>query len=120
MRTGCAHSFVRMAKRSKTPPGMAEDAAPPPAPPPRKPMVQRAYEAAHPPKRAVNLRASSFWLHEAKALNLNLSAIFDEALETAVRAAQRAQLERDVAEYNEWHAKHLAEHGLWNEDWRLI
>ncbi|BCW90241.1 hypothetical protein sos41_34090 [Alphaproteobacteria bacterium SO-S41] len=111
---------MRMAKAKtpKTPPGFSEDAAPPPFPPARKPMAQLLYEESHPPRRAVNLTASSYWLHEAKTLGLNLSELFDRALEEKVREAQRAEAKREVAEYNEWHAKHLAEHGLWNEKFR--
>lgn len=107
-----------MVKSTKPRPGFAEETAPPPSPPPRKPMAQRAYEEKHPPRRAVNLTASSYWLYEAKTLGLNLSEVFDRALEEKVREIIRTQVQQDVAEYNEWHAKHLAEHGLWSDGLR--
>lgn len=81
-------------------------------------MAQRVFEEAHPAKRAVNLTASSCWLHEAKKLGLNLSEVFGEALERAVRESLREVLKQEIAEYNEWHAKHLAEHGLWSDGLR--
>lgn len=100
--------------------GFAEDVAPPPAPLPRKPLAQRAFEEEHPPRRAVNLTASSYWLHEAKQLGLNLSKIFDEALEHSTREAMRARLKAEIAEYNEWHARHLDTFGLWSDGLRRV
>lgn len=112
---------MRMPRKSKSPaavPGFAEEAAPAPQPPKRKPMAQRVYEETHPPRRAVNLTASSYWLHEAKKLGLNLSKIFDEALEKATRDARRVVIEKEIAEYNEWHAKFIEENGLWSDGLR--
>ena len=108
------------AKTPKTPPGFSEEAPTPPAPPPRKPMAQRAYEEAHPPRRAVNLTASSYWLHEAKTLGLNLSEIFGVALEAEVRAQRREELTREMAEFAEWYNKDIEEHGLWSDGLRMF
>ena len=107
-----------MPRKRPTPKGFAEDAAPPPGPPPRKPIAQRAYEEKHPPRRAVNLTASSYWLHKAKELGLNLSKIFDEALEKATRETLRARLKAEIDEFNEWHARDLETHGLWSDGLR--
>lgn len=113
-----AHNFMRMTKRALLKPtGVAEESA---AFEPRKSMAQRQYERDNPAKRAVNLTASSYWLHEARQLNLNLSAIFGEALEKAVRNAIREELKREVAELAQWQAKDMEEHGLWNEEFRLF
>ena len=81
-------------------------------------MAQRAFEEKHPLKRAVNLTASSYWLHEAKALGLNLSELFGAALEAAVRDAERKHLERDIAAFAESYNKHVEDNGVFGETWR--
>jgi len=51
-----------------------------------------------PQKRPVNLKARSDLVSEAKALNINLSGVFDAALETAVRAARIAKWQEENEE----------------------
>ncbi len=62
----------------------------------------------------MNLTASAHYLSEAKAMGLNLSEIFDAALREAVRA----RIKRELAEFAEWHNKHIEEHGLFGAKWR--
>lgn len=79
-------------------------------------MAERARARENGPKRAVNLTASAHYLNEAKAMGLNLSEIFD----TALRAAVRTQIEREIAEFAEWQKKDIEEHGLWSDGIRLF
>ncbi|MCC6919030.1 MAG: type II toxin-antitoxin system CcdA family antitoxin [Alphaproteobacteria bacterium] len=87
--------------------GLAEDATP------FQPLA-RPVRADGDEKQRVNLTASAHYLGEAKRLRLNLSEIFD----TALRVAVRAQFERELAEYADWHNTHIAEHGVFGAKWR--
>jgi antitoxin CcdA len=106
---------MRMAKRRSPgkPAGVAEGTA---AFQPPKTMAERARQRENGPKRAVNLTASAHCLSEAKAMGLNLSEIFD----TALREAVRSQIKRELAEFADWHNKHIEEHGLWSDRVRLF
>jgi antitoxin CcdA len=63
-------------------------------------------------KRAANLSVNAELLDQAKALDINLSATFERALEAEVRARQGeaclAENREGVAAYNAW----VAEHGV--------
>ena len=63
-------------------------------------------------KRAANLSVNAELLDQAKALEINLSATFERALEEAVRARKRelwlAENREWIAGYNTW----VAEHGV--------
>jgi antitoxin CcdA len=63
-------------------------------------------------KRAANLSVNADLLDEAKALDINLSATFERALEEEVRARKREQWLAEnrewIAGYNAW----VAEHGV--------
>lgn len=66
-------------------------------------------------KRAANVSINQGLLEDAKALDINLSATLERALEAEVRARKRERwlLEnRDaIAAYNE----HIREHGIWSD-----
>jgi antitoxin CcdA len=66
-------------------------------------------------KRAANVSINQGLLEAAKALDINLSATLERALEAEVRARKRAQwLEENreaIAAYNE----HIREHGIWSD-----
>jgi len=102
---------MRMAKRASSKTGVADETASFQRP---KTMVERAHARELGPKRAVNLTASAHYLNEAKAMGLNLSEIFD----TALRAAVREAMEREIAEFAEWQNKNIAKHGLFGAKWR--
>jgi antitoxin CcdA len=52
----------------------------------------------HSPKRAVNVKARDDLVSEAKSLGINLSAIFEGALEVAVKAARIARWQAENSE----------------------
>lgn len=66
-------------------------------------------------KRAANLSVNAELLDQAKALDINLSATLERALEAEVRARKREKwLEENreaIAAYNE----HVREHGVWSD-----
>ncbi|MFT3809433.1 MAG: type II toxin-antitoxin system CcdA family antitoxin [Micropepsaceae bacterium] len=100
--------------------GFAEHAAPGIAHERRKSTAQQIYERDNPAKRAVNLTASSYYLHEAKQLKLNLSEIFARALEAAVTDAIREEIRRDIAAFAQWQQKDLEQNGLWSDGLRTF
>lgn len=63
-------------------------------------------------KRAANLSVNAELLDQAKALDINLSATFERALEEEVRARKREQWLTEnrewIAGYNAW----VSEHGV--------
>lgn len=69
-------------------------------------------------KRAANLSVNAELLEQAKALDINLSATLERALEAEVRARKREQwLEENreaIQGYNAW----VAEHGVLNPMFR--
>ena len=69
-------------------------------------------------KRAANVSINQGLLEDAKALDINLSATFERALEAEVRARKREKwLEENreaIAAYNE----HVREHGVWSDGLR--
>lgn len=69
-------------------------------------------------KRATNVSINQGLLEEAKALDINLSATLERALEQEVRARKRERwLEENreaIAAYNE----HVRKHGIWSDGLR--
>ena len=69
-------------------------------------------------KRAANVSINQGLLEDAKALDINLSATLERALEAEVRARKREKwLEENreaIAAYNE----HVREHGVWSDGLR--
>ena len=70
------------------------------------------------PKRAANLSVSAELLDQAKALEINLSATLERALEEEVRARRRerwlAENREAIQGYNAW----VAEHGVFSAMFR--
>jgi antitoxin CcdA len=71
-------------------------------------------------KRAANLSVNAELLDQAKALEINLSAILERALTEEVRARKRQQwLDENreaIAAYN----AHIEEHGIWSDGLRAF
>lgn len=71
-------------------------------------------------KRATNVSINQGLLEEAKALDINLSATLERALEAEVRARKREKwLEENreaIAAYN----AHIEEHGIFSDHFRLF
>ncbi len=69
-------------------------------------------------KRATNVSINQGLLEEAKALDINLSATLERALEEEVRSRKRERwLEENreaIAAYNE----HVRKHGIWSDGLR--
>lgn len=69
-------------------------------------------------KRAANVSINQGLLEDAKALDINLSATFERALEAEVRARQRerwlAENREAIQGYNAW----VAEHGVFSAMFR--
>lgn len=76
--------------------------------------VERASHA----KRAANLSVNAELLDQAKALEINLSATLERALEEEVRIRRREQWRAEnreaIAGYNAW----VAEHGVFSPMFR--
>jgi antitoxin CcdA len=66
------------------------------------------------PKRAVNVKAKGDLVSEAKTLGINLSATFEGALETAVRAARIARWQAENHEAFAAYDKRVAAKGLFS------
>ncbi|MEO6154711.1 MAG: type II toxin-antitoxin system CcdA family antitoxin [Thermomonas sp.] len=75
-------------------------------------------ESASYSKRAANLSVNAELLDQAKALDINLSATLERALETEVRVRKRdlwlAENREAIADYNDW----VAENGVFSPMFR--
>lgn len=69
-------------------------------------------------KRAANLRIDSGLLDQAKAMQLNLSAIFERALHTELRQRQREQWLSQNADALDAYNAHVREHGVFSDGLR--
>jgi antitoxin CcdA len=67
------------------------------------------------PKRPVNLTLNSDLVTKARAEGLNLSALAEEAVATALARRTRERLEADIARGCEVHDRYLAEYGSFAE-----
>ena len=81
-------------------------------------MRIREEQSGYGAKRAANLSVNAELLDRAKALEINLSATLEKALETEVRARLREKwLEENreaIRDYNAW----VAEHGVFSPMFR--
>lgn len=69
-------------------------------------------------KKATNVSIRSDLLADARELKINLSAEFEKHLAEIVRKARGEQWKRENREAIEAYNRHIAEHGLWNEEFR--
>jgi antitoxin CcdA len=69
-------------------------------------------------KTPTNVSIRADLVKRAKELGLNMSGLLEDALEEAIRAAEREAWQRENAEaidyYNEW----VAKHGAFSDAWR--
>ncbi|MEG3143816.1 type II toxin-antitoxin system CcdA family antitoxin [Sphingomonas sp. RT2P30] len=80
----------------------------------------RVGETSVPFRRAINLSIDSTLIDEAKALDINVSRVCEEALRERIRAEKGARwLEENQAAIEDWNA-YIAEHGLPLERYRLF
>ena len=57
-------------------------------------------------------------VRRAKALGLNLSRLFEEALEEALKERERAEWRERNAKAIDRYNDRVAEHGVFSDDWR--
>ena len=72
--------------------------------------MRMARSAARPRKTPTNVSIRADLVERAKRLGINLSGLFEDALEQAIRAAEARAWQEENAEaidaYNKWVAKH--------------
>ena len=66
------------------------------------------------PKRAVNVKANQDLVQQAKSFGINLSATFEGALETAVKAARIAQWREENGDAFAAYDKRIADNGVFS------
>lgn len=69
---------------------------------------------SHSPKRPVNVKARQDLVSDAKALGINLSATFEAALESAVKAAQIAKWQEENREAFSAYDERIAAQGVFS------
>jgi antitoxin CcdA len=69
-------------------------------------------------KRATNVSVNQGLLEAAKALDINLSATLELALEAEVRARRRAQWLEENREAIDAYNEHVREYGVWSDGLR--
>ncbi len=69
---------------------------------------------SHAPKRPVTVKAREDLVAEAKALGINLSATFEVALESAVKAARIARWQEENREAFAAYDKRIASNGVFS------
>jgi len=74
----------------------------------------------NPPKKATNLSINRELLAQAKALNINLSATLEQALEDKVRQAQREQWLKSNKDALEACNQLADKNGLFSDDHRVL
>jgi antitoxin CcdA len=72
------------------------------------------------PRKAVNLSLDITVVDEAKALDLNLSQIAEEALRTRVREEKARRWQEENAEAIRLSNEELEKNGLWSDKYRLF
>ena len=75
---------------------------------------------AQPAKRPINLDVRDELLAEAEELGIDLSAIFEAALETAVKAAQMGKWQDENREAFAVYDKRIEANGVFNAGKRLF
>jgi antitoxin CcdA len=69
-------------------------------------------------KQPTNLTLRADLVRRAKELGLNLSGLLEDAVERAIREAERkAWLDENEAAFQSAN-QHMAKHGLFSDDWR--
>lgn len=76
------------------------------------------HESAGYAKRPANLSVNAALLEQAKALDINLSATFEAALEAEVRARRRVLWLAENREAIEAYNAHVEAHGVWSDGLR--
>jgi len=71
-------------------------------------------------KRATNVSINQGLLDAARALDINLSATLERALEAEVRARKRQQWLDDNREAIDAYNEHVREHGIWSDGLRAF
>ncbi len=71
-------------------------------------------------KKPTNVSIRGDLLAEARELNINLSQEFEKHLDEVVRKARGEQWKKDNREAIAAYNKHIAEHGLWNDEYRTF
>jgi len=66
-------------------------------------------------KRATNVSINQGLLEDARALDINLSATLERALEAEVRARKREKWLEENREAIEAYNEHIREHGVWSD-----
>ncbi len=69
-------------------------------------------------KRPTNVTVRADLVRRAKALGLNLSGLLEEAIERAIREAERQKWLEDNREAFRDANEHFEKHGLFSDDWR--
>lgn len=69
-------------------------------------------------KKATNVTIRSDLLEQARELKINLSQEFENHLAEVVRKHRAEQWKLENREAIEAYNRHIAEHGLWNEEFR--
>jgi antitoxin CcdA len=72
------------------------------------------------PRKAVNLSLGADLVAEAKALDLNLSRIMEEALRTRIREEKARRWQEQNAEAIRLSNEELEKNGLWSDEYRLF
>ena len=74
--------------------------------------------ASRPKKTPTNVSIRSDLVQRAKALKLNLSRLFERALEAELEERERAEWrERNAGAIDEYNAR-VAERGVFSDEWR--
>lgn len=73
-----------------------------------------------PRKTPTNLSVRDDLVRRAKELGLNLSEILENALEAAVRAAERSAWETENRDAIDAYNERVAEHGVFSDGWRTF
>ncbi len=71
-------------------------------------------------KKPTNVSIRGDLLAEARELNINLSQEFEKHLDEVVRKARGEQWKKDNREAIAAYNSHIAEHGLWNDEYRTF
>ena len=74
--------------------------------------------STRPKKSAANLSVRADLLKRAKALGLNLSQLFEGALEAALDEHARSEWKRRNAEAIDRYNDRVAEEGVFSDEWR--
>lgn len=69
-------------------------------------------------RKPVNLSASAALVDEARALGLNLSRVFEEALDARLRQSRVQRWQQENREAIEHYNTHIREHGVWSKSVR--